>query len=257
MPCLRWIKLIYIAQREHQARIHNDALIDRDGRLGSDVMVLRRFDRHNDRYLVARPHHGAELGVLDHRQDRLRFEFCGDLYQNRSSPSRAFDQQVGGGWDIVLVTEVLEHLPDPLPVLKKIRDVMAPGGQVVISVPQLTPDEQEGSWVYHRVLTGKPDFDSVESMDRHALPSGEVYTYYHRHYRLEEMRRLLADAGLTVAGVGAVFWQRPRRCQALWWRGMDYLVRRTAWTWLDRVMLELTGPEWGHNLLWDCRVVQK
>jgi len=191
----------------------------------------------------------AALAKQFHVDTRVRFQVC-DL------TSRAFDQEVGGDWDVVLVAEVLEHLPDPLPVLKKIRDVTAPGGQVIISVPQLTPDEQEGAWVYHRVLTGKPDFDSVESMDRHALPPGEIFTYYHRHYRPDEMRRLLADAGLAVAGVGTVFWQRPRRCAAVWWRGMEYLVRRTAWTWLDHAMLGFTGSEWGHNLLWDCRVSQ-
>lgn len=195
----------------------------------------------------------AEAAALAKRfcvDTRVRFQAC-DL------TSGALAQEVGGGWDVVLVTEVLEHLPDPLPVLKKIRNVTTPGGQVIISVPQLTPDEQEGAWVYHRVLTGKPNFDSVESVDRHALPPGEVYTYYHRHYRPEEIRRLLADAGFTVAGLTTVFWQRPRRCAAAWWRGMDYLVRRTAWTWLDRTLLGCTGLEWGHNLLWDCRAPER
>jgi len=37
--------------------------------------------------------------------------------------------------DIVLSSEVVEHLPDPMPALKEMRQVLKPGGYAVITTP--------------------------------------------------------------------------------------------------------------------------
>jgi SAM-dependent methyltransferase len=39
------------------------------------------------------------------------------------------------GYDAVTITDVLEHIPEPVPVLKKIHDLLAPGGIVAVKVP--------------------------------------------------------------------------------------------------------------------------
>lgn len=38
-------------------------------------------------------------------------------------------------YDVVTLLDVLEHLPDPLPVLKRLRQTLAPGGTFAVSVP--------------------------------------------------------------------------------------------------------------------------
>jgi 2-polyprenyl-3-methyl-5-hydroxy-6-metoxy-1,4-benzoquinol methylase len=172
-----------------------------------------------------------------------------------TSPNLAADCE--GDWDVILIAEVLEHMPQPGPVLKALRSLAAPGAQVIISVPQWTPDDPGEPWIYHRVLTGGANMDNVESRDPATLPIGEMYTYYHRHYRPMEMQTLLTDAGLEVQRHKTVFWQRPARLQGAHWRACDYLLRRTAWGWLDRMLQALGGTEWAHNLLWDCRVPGK
>lgn len=191
----------------------------------------------------------ASLAKQFHVSNRIRFQMC-DL---TTTALESHEQQV---WDVVILTEVLEHLPDPLPVLRRIRNLIAPGGQVLISVPQYTPDDTDSGWIYHRVLNGGAHLDAVESMDPATLPNGEVYTYYHRHYRYEEMQGLLQEAGFEPRRFRTVFWQKPKARAGVLWNGSDYLVRRTAWKWFDAAMLHLTGPEWGHNLLWDCRVAE-
>lgn len=45
--------------------------------------------------------------------------------------------------DIVLCTQVLEHIPEPVPVLQEILRVLAPGGRLILSVPAIFP--QHGS----------------------------------------------------------------------------------------------------------------
>lgn len=42
-----------------------------------------------------------------------------------------------GSWDVVLLTHVLEHLPDPVGALRKIRDLLAPGGIGVLEFPNI------------------------------------------------------------------------------------------------------------------------
>lgn len=189
----------------------------------------------------------ADLAKQFHVSDRAEFQAM-DL----TSPT--LEANLTGGWDVILIPEVLEHLPQPAPVLKTLRNRLAPGGQMIISVPQWTPDDPGEPWLYHRVLTGGPHFDNIESRDRTALPEGEVYTYYHRHYRVNEMEALVSEAGLEVRRRQTVFWQRPAKLTAWHWKMMDYLLRRTAWGWIDRGLQALGGSEWAHNLIWDCQV---
>jgi SAM-dependent methyltransferase len=68
--------------------------------------------------------------------------------------------------DVVLITQVLEHVPDPIAVIAEIRRVLKPGGILLLSVPSVFP--QHGSpgdyWRYmpqglHYILR---DFQSVK-----------------------------------------------------------------------------------------------
>ena len=45
--------------------------------------------------------------------------------------------------DVVLATQVLEHIPDPIAVIGEIRRVLKPGGPLLLSVPSIFP--QHGS----------------------------------------------------------------------------------------------------------------
>lgn len=40
-------------------------------------------------------------------------------------------------WDVVVLTHVLEHLPDPVGALRKIRDLLTPGGVGVLEFPNI------------------------------------------------------------------------------------------------------------------------
>jgi SAM-dependent methyltransferase len=40
-------------------------------------------------------------------------------------------------WDVVVLTHVLEHLPDPVGALRKIRDLLKPGGAGVLEFPNI------------------------------------------------------------------------------------------------------------------------
>lgn len=50
---------------------------------------------------------------------------------------------VDGSVDVVLCTQVIEHIPEPVPVLNEILRVLRPGGTLILSVPAIYP--QHGS----------------------------------------------------------------------------------------------------------------
>ncbi len=74
-----------------------------------------------------------------------------------------------GTYDLVLCSQVLEHIPEPVAVLKEIRRVLKPDGQAWVSAP-LFYEEHEKPYDFHR------------------------YTQF-------AWRRMAADAGLTVESI--------------------------------------------------------
>jgi len=43
--------------------------------------------------------------------------------------------QVSGQYDVITLFHVLEHLPDPAAILNKLKQLLSPGGQIIIEVP--------------------------------------------------------------------------------------------------------------------------
>ena len=50
--------------------------------------------------------------------------------------------------DVILITQVLEHVPEPIAVISEIRRVLKPGGTLLLSVRLFSPNTD------HQVITG-------------------------------------------------------------------------------------------------------
>jgi len=82
-------------------------------------------------------------------------------------------------FDVVMASEVLEHIPDDEQAMAEIARVVRPGGRVAVTVPRWWPE---------RVCWALSD-------EYHEVEGGHV-----RIYRGDELAQRLAGAGLVVTG---------------------------------------------------------
>ena len=88
-----------------------------------------------------------------------------------------------GPFDVIVYGDVLEHLVDPLRILVELDRTLAPGGFVVISVPNIAH-----LWIRLLLLFGRFDY-----LDRGILDHSHL-----RFFTERSLRAMLADAGLLI-----------------------------------------------------------
>ena len=119
-----------------------------------------------------------ELAVHLGFSDRIHF-FCADA--ERIPLGRTFD--------LILCTEVLEHFPDPGPVLTQIFACAHEETQIIISVPQNYQGGQRG--IFYRCV-GPDERVFEESSDpNHFIKRGSILWYFHDQYDRGRLRQLL------------------------------------------------------------------
>jgi SAM-dependent methyltransferase len=119
-----------------------------------------------------------------------------------------------GSFDAVLFADVLEHLIDPWRVLREAAGLLAPGGCVVASIPNL-----QNLDVLRRLVRGKWEY-----RERGLTDFGHL-----RFFTLGTIRRLFAQAGLTITHVGYRYrrsWPRRLACLLTAGRARAFLTRQ-------------------------------
>ena len=86
-------------------------------------------------------------------------------------------------FNCIIFGDVLEHLINPWQVVKEMKEFLAPGGYVIISLPNIS------HWpVIKNLLAGKWAYQREGTLDITHL----------RFFTLESARKMLEDAGLTI-----------------------------------------------------------
>lgn len=101
----------------------------------------------------------------------------------------------GERFDVVLLADVLEHMADPLRLLREVCNHLAPAGSILVSLPNTV------HWsVRAQVLLGRFDYTNKGLLDRGHL----------RLFTRASALRLFREAGLTAAGrwTTPVPWER-------------------------------------------------
>lgn len=88
--------------------------------------------------------------------------------------------------DNILLTEVLEHIPEPMEVLAECHRLLRPGGRLLVTVPN-----------FRGVV--RPTWTIKEAMKEYGV---EPRPYLHTAYTPEELRLMVERVGLRVAEFG-------------------------------------------------------
>jgi O-antigen biosynthesis protein len=112
--------------------------------------------------------------------------FLAELVVGDLEAPDVFDAFADASFDVVVFGDVLEHLRDPLPVLRRARRLLAPGGSVVISVPNVAHGDVRLS-----LLAGRFDYRDTGLLD-------ETHV---RFFTRTNLDRFLRDAGFTALDV--------------------------------------------------------
>lgn len=128
------------------------------------------------RLLVEQGHHVTGTDVRRPDVDLEAF-FEADLF--RGLPEDLRDRS----FDVILLADVLEHLPDPLALLRQAVDLLQPDGRVLVSLPNAV------HWsVRAQVAMGRFEYANKGIMDRGHL----------RFFTRRSAERLFEEAGLSV-----------------------------------------------------------
>lgn len=112
------------------------------------------------------------------------------------------------GFDLVTAMEVIEHVADKPAFLSGLAAALAPGGLMILSTPNRTPQS--------RLLM-------VEAAERFgAIPRGTHS--WSDFVTPEELRQLLADQGLTMGEAKGVAWSPAKGLHLSNSLALDYLV---------------------------------
>jgi SAM-dependent methyltransferase len=116
-----------------------------------------------------------------------------------------------GSMDVVVMSEVIEHLLRPELAVWEVARVLRPGGILIMTtnnaseVPLRSPLSHLFAWIEKAVGADHPEFVSLRPwvwpypVDRELLPDGSPDVYLpHTHHIQAETRRLFAAAGLDT-----------------------------------------------------------
>ena len=153
---------------------------------------------------------GELLSLLERDGCRVRgTRFRDDDYIMEGAPSRVDDAIVDpdvdlqrplpyadASFDLVLLTEVVEHLGDYAPVIREAGRVLAPGGHLVLTSPNLQRLHSRARFFWtgkHKLIRRRPGWD---------VPAAGLYAYHISPVDFPLLHTLLEQAGLRTVALG-------------------------------------------------------
>jgi ubiquinone/menaquinone biosynthesis C-methylase UbiE len=151
-------------------------------------------------YVIAMLKHGADARGVEYERKKVA-AFKARFPDSDSDRVRHGDIQrlqfSDNSFDLVLLNEVLEHIPNQARALAQIRRVLKPPGKLVLFAPnRLYPFETHGVYITgsdRRLPHYTPFIPYIP-----VSVGGRFFRYWARNYWPRELRRLIRDAGFDI-----------------------------------------------------------
>ena len=148
------------------------------GRGPSRVLDLGCSDGYLAEQLRGLGHHVTGVDLVAHNGVKERVDHFVEADLEQGLPP-----ELEGRFDVILAADVLEHVRSPERILEQVRPRLAPGGSLVVSVPNF------GHWYPRvRVALGRFDYDRRGILDRDHV----------RFFTKRSFERLASNAGFRV-----------------------------------------------------------
>ncbi len=178
------------------------------------------------RHALHAHHHGGQVVAVDIDEVALKEIRDLDAPSARAIADGTRLPFVDGCATHVILSEVLEHIPDDRSMLAEAHRVLRPGGVLAVSVPRWFPE-----WICWSL-----------SSEYHHVPGGHI-----RIYRSHQLRQRLTEAGLVplaqhhAHGLHAPYW---------WLKCLVGVDRETTLTrrYHDLLVHEIVSGPWPNQL---------
>jgi SAM-dependent methyltransferase len=120
-------------------------------------------------------------------------------------------------FDLVVLSEVAEHLPTEIPVVAEIGRVLAPGGHLVLSTPNVARLHSRWHYLFtgtHKLIRRRAGWD---------LGAGDLYAYHINPIDFPLLHTLLYQAGLSVVRLDFTLFK--------WKHAWLFLLYPFLWVW--------------------------
>jgi 2-polyprenyl-3-methyl-5-hydroxy-6-metoxy-1,4-benzoquinol methylase len=112
----------------------------------------------------------------------LAHPFCSTLVVGDAGDPTVL-RSTGGNFDVIVCADILEHLADPWTALRTMKELLAPHGDIIVSIPNIA------YWQMRlHLLAGRFDYTDTGLLDRTHL----------RFFTLNSFRNMIRECGLQI-----------------------------------------------------------
>lgn len=128
----------------------------------------------------------AVTGIeLDPEMAKIARDHCVEMFVG---DIESIDIRKLGGYDAIICADVLEHLRNPGDILRKLCRQLNPGGNILISLPNVAH-----VWVRLNLLLGRFEYSQSGILD-------ETHLHF---YTLASSKKLVTDSGLEIISISS------------------------------------------------------
>lgn len=171
----------------------------------AEAGVLKAFAQHG--------HHCVGVELERHRAELAREFLADEIAEGRASirTDDIYDVSpgdLGGGFDVVVLKDVIEHIPDQERMVPRLREFLTPGGVIFFGFPPWympfgghqqiahSPRVTRAPWLHLLPARAYTRYLQAAGESEHVV--GELESVRETRISIERFERIVAEGGLTV-----------------------------------------------------------